>query len=116
MRRAVLTLLLPLVLCSAPAGAMAEVLSGREFQNLLAGGPEGTTIVFHGGTDKLFFSPTLKNRLRASAELGPDFIKLKILRSTVAEGVFVSASIENGKPRTISGIAGIAADNDSGHG
>jgi hypothetical protein len=102
--------------CLWSASAVAEVLSGREFQNLLAGGPEGTTIVFRGGTDKLFFSPTLKNRLRTSPDLGPDFIKQKILRSTVAEGVFVSASIENGKPRMISGIAGIAADNDSGHG
>lgn len=102
--------------CLWSASAAAEVLSGREFQNLLAGGPEGTTIVFRGGTDKLFFSPTLKNRLRASPELGPDFIRQKILRSTVAEGVFVSASIENGKPRMISGIAGIAADSDSGHG
>lgn len=98
------------------ASSSAEVLSGREFQNLLAGGPEGTTIVFRGGTDKLFFSPTLKNKLRTSPELGTDFIKQKILRSTVIEGVFINASIENGKPRTISGIAGIAADNDSGHG
>ncbi|WP_257169566.1 hypothetical protein [Bradyrhizobium sp. SRS-191] len=98
------------------ASATAEVLSGREFQNLLAGGPEGTTIVFRGGTDKLFFSPALKNRLRASPELGTDFIKQKILRSTMVEGVFISASIENGKPRMVSGIAGIAADSDSGHG
>ncbi|MGJ4948483.1 hypothetical protein [Bradyrhizobium sp. HKCCYLS20291] len=114
MPRPYFILLMSFLLWSAPA--TAEVLSGREFQNLLAGGPEGTTIVFRGGTDKLYFSPTLKNRLRASPELGPDFIKQKILRSTVAEGVFVSASIENGKPRTITGIAGIAADSDSGHG
>ncbi|MGJ4927341.1 hypothetical protein ACQR1I_19015 [Bradyrhizobium sp. HKCCYLS2038] len=114
MPRPYFILLMGFLLWSAPA--TAEVLSGREFQNLLAGGPEGTTIVFRGGTDKLYFSPTLKNRLRASPELGPDFIKQKILRSTVAEGVFVSASIENGKPRTITGIAGIAADSDSGHG
>lgn len=114
MSRSSVILLIGLLVCSAPAAA--EVLSGREFQNLLAGGPEGTTIVFQGGTDKLFFSATLKNKLRTSPELGPDFIKQKILRSTVAEGVFISTSIENGKPRMVSGIAGIAADNDSGHG
>jgi hypothetical protein len=96
--------------------AVAEVLSGREFQNLLAGGPEGTTIVFQGGTDKVFYSPTLKNKLRLSPELGPGFLKQKILQNTVAEGVFISAAIEGGKWRTVSGIAGIAADVESGHG
>jgi hypothetical protein len=94
----------------------AGVLSGREFQNLLAGGPEGTTIVFQGGTDKIFYSPMLKNKLRLSSELGPGFLKQKILQNTVAEGVFIGATIEGGKWRTISGIAGIAADADSGHG
>jgi hypothetical protein len=96
--------------------ALAGVLSGREFQNLLAGGPEGTTIVFQGGTDKIFYSPSLKNKLRLSRELGPEFLKHKILPNTVAEGVFIGATIEGGKWRTISGIAGIAADVDSGHG
>ena len=96
--------------------ASSGVLSGREFQNLLAGGPEGTTIVFQGGTDKIFYSPSLKNRLRLSPELGPEFLKHKILRNTVTEGVFIGATIEDGKWRTISGIAGIAADVDSGHG
>lgn len=96
--------------------ASAGVLSGREFQNLLAGGPEGTTIVFQGGTDKIFYSPTLKNKLRLSAELGPGFLKQKILQNTVTEGVFIGATIEGGKWRTLSGIAGIAADNESGHG
>ncbi|MDI1264189.1 MAG: hypothetical protein PS018_13125 [bacterium] len=94
----------------------AGVLSGREFQNLLAGGPEGTTIVFQGGTDKIFYSPSLKNKLRLSAELGPGFLKQKILQNTVTEGVFIGATIEGGKWRTFSGIAGIAADNESGHG
>ena len=74
----------------APAG----VLSGREFQNLLAGGPEGTTIVFQGGTDKIFYSPSLKNRLRLSPELGPEFLKHKILQNTVTEGVFIGTMIE----------------------
>jgi len=96
--------------------ASSGVLSGREFQNLLAGGPEGTTIVFQGGTDKIFYSPRLKNKLRSSPELGPEFLKQKILQNTVAEGVFVGATIADGKWRTISGIAGIAADVDSGHG
>ena len=94
----------------------AGVLSGREFQNLLAGGPEGTTIVFEGGTDKIFYSPSLKNRLRLSKELGPEFLKQKILQNTVTEGVFVGTTITDGKWRTISGIAGIAADTESGHG
>jgi len=97
-------------------GASAEVLSGHEFENLLAVGPEGTTIVFQGGTDKVFFSPTLKNRLRSSPELGANFLKEKIMQNTLAEGTFVSADVEGGKWRTISGIAGIAADTDSGHG
>ena len=96
--------------------ACSGVLSGREFQNLLAGGPEGTTIVFQGGTDKIFYSPSLKNRLRLSPELGPEFIRRKILQNTVTEGVFIGATIADGKWRTISGIAGIAADVDSGHG
>ena len=96
--------------------ALAGVLSGREFQNLIAGGPEGTTIVFQGGTDKIFYSPSLKNRLRQSGELGPEFLKQKILQNTVTEGTFIGATIEGGKWRTISGIAGIAADSDSGHG
>jgi len=92
------------------------VLSGREFQNLLAGGPEGTTIVFQGGTDKIFYSPTLKNKLRLSPELGPGFLKQKILQNTIAEGAFIGATVEGGKWRTISGIAGITADVESGHG
>ena len=98
------------------APAAAGVLSGREFQNLIAGGPEGTTIVFQGGTDKIFYSPSLKNRLRQSGELGPEFLKQKILQNTVADGTFIGATVEGGKWRTISGIAGIAADADSGHG
>jgi hypothetical protein len=96
--------------------ALAAVLSGREFQYLLAGGPEGTTIEFQGGTDKIFYSPTLKNKLRVSSELGPGFLKQKILQNTLAEGVFISSTVEAGKLRTISGIAGIAADAESGHG
>jgi hypothetical protein len=106
--------LVGLIVLAGPA--LAEVLSGREFQNLLAGGPEGTTIVFQGGTDKVFYSPSLKNKLRLSPELGPGFLKQKILQNTVAEGVFISAAIEGGKWRTVSGIAGIAADVESGHG
>ncbi|MCW5701733.1 MAG: hypothetical protein KIT82_04030 [Bradyrhizobium sp.] len=96
--------------------ASAGVLSGRQFQNLLAGGPEGTTIVFQGGTDKIFYSPSLKNKLRLSRDLGLEFLKQKILPNTVTEGVFIGAGIEGGKWRTISGIAGIAADTESGHG
>jgi hypothetical protein len=103
-----------LLCCISPT--LADVLSGHEFENLLAGGPEGTTIVFQGGTDKIFYSPTLKNRLRLTPELGPDFLKRKILQNTLAEGVFIGSMIENGKWRTISGIAGIASDIDSGHG
>jgi hypothetical protein len=104
------------VLCCHISPTSGEVLSGREFQNLLAGGPEGTTILFEGGTNRLFYSPSLKNRLRLSPELGPDFLKQKIMQNTLAEGTFVSAAIEGGKWQTISGIAGIAADADSGHG
>ena len=88
------------VALSGPASA--GVLSGREFQNLIAGGPEGTTIVFQGGTDKIYYSPSLKNRLRQSAELGPEFLKQKILQNTVTEGIFIGAMIEDGKWRTIS--------------
>jgi hypothetical protein len=106
---------LAVLLCGA-LPAWSGVLSGREFQNLLAGGPEGTTIVFQGGTDKIFYSPSLKNRLRLSPELGPEFLKQKILQNIVTEGVFIGAAITDGKWRTISGIAGIAADTDSGHG
>src|ERR1044072_8626499 len=105
-----------LILTGLSLPAFAGVLSGREFQNLLAGGPEGTTIVFQGGTDKIFYSPTLKNKLRLSPELGPGFLKQKILQNTVTEGVFIGATITDGKWRTISGIAGIAADVESGHG
>jgi hypothetical protein len=114
-----------LLCCIAAAASMligqaspahSGVLSGREFQNLLAGGPEGTTIVFQGGTDKIFYSPSLKNRLRLSPELGPEFLRRKILQNTVTEGVFIGATIVDGKWRTISGIAGIAADTESGHG
>lgn len=103
-----------MALHALPAGA--GVLSGREFQSLVAGGPEGTTIVFQGGTDRIFYSPSLKNRLRQSAELGPEFLRKRILQNTVTEGTFIGATIEQGKWRTISGIAGIAADADSGHG
>jgi hypothetical protein len=104
------------VLATLAGAASAGVLSGREFQNLLAGGPEGTTIVFQGGTDKIFYSPALKNKLRLSSELGPGFLKQKILQNTITEGVFIAATIEGGKWRTVSGIAGIAADVESGHG
>jgi hypothetical protein len=113
----------PVLIAALPAGllcqtmpASSEVLSGHEFQNLLAGGPEGTTIVFQGGTDKIYYSPSLKNKLRLSPELGAEFLKQKILQNTIAEGVFIGAMIEDGKWRTVSGIAGIASDIDSGHG
>ena len=109
-------LVVTIALAALASAASAGVLSGREFQNLLAGGPEGTTIVFQGGTDKIFYSPTLKNKLRLSPELGPGFLKQKILQNTIAEGVFIGATIEGGKWRTISGIAGITADVESGHG
>lgn len=109
-----LTIVAALACLAIPASS--GVLSGREFQNLLAGGPEGTTIVFQGGTDKVFYSPNLKNKLRLSRELGPEFLKRQILKNTVAEGVFIGAGIEGGKWRAISGIAGIAADVESGHG
>src|ERR1700752_5054145 len=69
-----------------PATTHAEVLRGREFQSLLASGPEGTTILFQGGADRLFYSPTLKNRLRQTPELGADFLKQKIAPKTLAEG------------------------------
>ena len=92
------------------------MLSGRDFQSLLAGGAEGTTIVFQGGTDKVFYSPVLKNTLRRSPELGTEFLKRKVQHSTIAEGTFISAMIEGGKWRTISGIAGITADQETGHG
>jgi hypothetical protein len=114
-RRFAIAVTLAVSICPALPAA-AGVLSGREFQNLLASGPEGTTIVFQGGTDKVFYSPSLKNKLRRAPELGPEFLKLKILQNTVTEGVFIGATIEAGKWRTISGIAGIAADTDSGHG
>ena len=105
-----------LALLAAVAPARAEVLSGRDFQSLLAGGAEGTTIVFQGGTDKLFYSPVLKNTLRRGREFGTDFLKRKVLHNIIAEGTFISAMIEGGKWRTISGIAGIAADQETGHG
>ena len=114
-RRFRIAVTLAALICPALPVA-AGILSGREFQNLLAGGPEGTTIVFQGGTDKVFYSPSLKNKLRLAPELGPEFLKHKILQNTLAEGVFIGATIEAGKWRTISGIAGIAADTDSGHG
>jgi len=96
--------------------ASADVLSGREFQSLLASGSEGTTIVFQGGTDKVFYSPSLKNTLRQSKELGTEFLRRQVQHNTIAEGTFISAMIEDGKWRTISGIAGIASDQESGHG
>jgi hypothetical protein len=99
-----------------PAATRAEVLSGHEFLSLLASGPEGTTILFEGGAERLFYSPTLKNKLRQALELGAEFLKQKIAPNTLAEGVFVSASTEGGKWHAISGIAGIAADTESGHG
>jgi hypothetical protein len=114
-RRVRVAVMLAALICPA-LPACSGVLSGREFQNLLAGGPEGTTIVFQGGTDKVFYSPSLKNKLRLAPELGPEFLKHKILQNTVTEGVFIGAMIEDGKWRTVSGIAGIAADTDSGHG
>jgi hypothetical protein len=58
-------------------------------------------------------SPTLKNRLRSSPELGTGFLKEKIMPYTLAEATFVSADVEGGRWRTISGIA---ADTDGGHG
>jgi hypothetical protein len=96
--------------------APAEILSGRDFEKLLASGPEGTTIVFQGGADKVFYSPVLKNALRQSRALGTEFLRLKIQHNTIAEGTFVSAMIQDGKWRTISGISGIAIDQESGHG
>ena len=108
--------MLAVTLAAALQPSRADVLSGREFQNLLAGGPEGTTIVFQGGTDKVFYSPALKNTLRQSRELGTEFLRRQVQLNTVAEGTFISASIEDGKWRTISGIAGIVADQESGHG
>ena len=98
------------------ADARADVLSGEDLRKLLAGGPEGTTILFQGGTDKVFYSAALKNRLRRSPQLGVDFLKQKVQPNTVSEGVFISATIDNGKWRMITGIAAVAADHDSGHG
>jgi hypothetical protein len=99
-----------------PQPAAAEILSGRDFEKLLASGPEGTTIVFQGGADKVFYSPALKNALRQSRALGTEFLRQQIQHNTIAEGTFVSAMIQDGKWKTISGISGIAVDQESGHG
>jgi hypothetical protein len=115
-RLGLMTIALAFALALALQPSRADVLSGREFQNLLAGGPEGTTIVFQGGTDKVFYSPALKNTLRQSRELGAEFLRRQVQHSTIAEGTFISAMIEDGKWRTVTGIAGIAADQESGHG
>src|SRR4051794_614604 len=96
--------------------AQAEILSGRDFEKLLASGPEGTTIVFQGGADKLFYSPVLKNALRQSRALGTQFLRERVQHNTIAEGTFISAMIQDGKWRTITGISGIAIDQESGHG
>jgi hypothetical protein len=104
------------IMCSALWPAAADVLSGRDFEKLIAGGPDGTTIVFQGGTDKIFYSPVLKNSLRQSRALGADFLRQKVQHNTLSEGTFISTAIQDGKWRTISGIAGIAVDQESGHG
>lgn len=100
----------------AASPTAAQVLSGDELKNLLAGGEEGTSILFPGGTDKIFYSPTLTNGLRRSPEVGPDFLRSKIQHNTINEGVFVSTSLDGKGNRTITGLAGVSADQESGFG
>jgi hypothetical protein len=111
-----LTLVSLLALGCQQQPVSAEILSGRDFEKLLASGPEGTTIVFQGGADKIFYSPVLKNTVRQVRALGADFLRQKVQHNTIAEGVFIGAMIQDGKWRTISGISGIAVDQESGHG
>ena len=74
------------------ADARAEALSAKVLHNLLAGGPEGTTILFQGSPDKLFYSPTLKNSARLSRELGPNFIKQNVQPDTLSEHAYAVSS------------------------
>lgn len=85
-------------------------------QHLMAGGAEGTTIVFQGGVDKVYYAPHLHNTLRRSHELGANFIKLQLRPDTISEGIFIGTFDIDGRAETITGIASISADKDTGRG
>ena len=105
------------VLCisCAPLSSSAEVLSARSLQYLMTG-REGTTIVFQGGADKVYYAPHLHNTLRRSPELGPGFIKQQLRPDTISEGPFIGTFDIEGRVDTITGIASISADKATGRG
>ena len=100
----------------------------KEVKIILADGTEETATVV--GTDRYSDIAVLKadGTVPAVAKLGDSSLlqpgetviaigsPLGDFKNTVTEGVFIAATIEGGKWRTISGIAGIAADTESGHG
>ncbi len=65
--------------------------------NLLAGGPEGTTIVFQGGTDKVFGPPSLKNNCGWRLNSARNF-KHKILQNTLPKASSATIEAGNGAP------------------
>jgi hypothetical protein len=93
----------------------AEVLSAISLQYLMTG-REGTTVVFHGGADKVYYAPHLHNTLRRSAELGPGFIKQQLRPDTISEGSFIGTFDIDGRVETVTGIASISADKGTGRG
>ncbi|MFM9850083.1 MAG: hypothetical protein ACKVP3_23375 [Hyphomicrobiaceae bacterium] len=82
----------------------------------MAGGAEGTTIAFQGGVDKVYYAPHLHNTLRRSPELGANFIKLQLRPDTISEGIFMGTFDIDGRVETITGVASISADKDTGRG
>ena len=89
-------------------------LDPKTLEYLLSGGPEGTTVIYGGGAEKIYYSQRLKNTLRNTGALGSAFMKNHIRGDTISEGTFIATILRGEKIEQISGIAGIIADKETG--
>lgn len=105
--------LLLAILANGASTVRGEDLNSSDLYNLVAGGPEGTTIVFEGGAQRAYFSPRLNNAARLG--LGRTFMKEQ-WPDIIAEGVFVASVVKGGKQQLISGLAAINVDKSTGSG
>ncbi|MEM8689623.1 MAG: caspase family protein [Pseudomonadota bacterium] len=88
---------------SAPERTTSKLWSVEQIRNAV----EGSTFLFNGGKETLYFSSTMKNTL--SENLGAEFMKKNIRKDVVVEIPFLAKIIaEGGAVQYIEGIGGIA--------
>lgn len=91
-------------------------LDGADLKLLFSPDDDGSTVIFQGGVDRVYFTSRLTNAARRQREIGRRFLKDFLYPNTISEGVFLGNISTDTGIQTISGLAGIASDKDTGKG